>query len=60
MIKKGRRTVAVVKTAFGAADGSSFTIRVKGLRKGTYTMQLSSRDKAGNVSRVYRAKLRVR
>jgi len=60
VIKKGHRVVAVKRTAFGTADGSAFTIRVKALRKGTYTLQLSSRDKAGNVSRVYSAKLRVR
>jgi secreted trypsin-like serine protease len=60
VIKKGARTVAVAKTAFGAADGKAYSIRVKGLRKGTYQLQLTSRDKAGNVSRVMFAKLRVK
>jgi secreted trypsin-like serine protease len=60
VIKKGARTVAVAKTAFGAADGKAYSIRFKGLRKGTYQLQLTSRDKAGNVSRIVVAKLRVR
>ena len=60
VIKKGKRTVAVAKTAFGAADGKAYSIRVKGLRKGTYQLQLTSRDKAGNVSHTTVAKLRVK
>ena len=60
IIKKGRRTVVATKTAFGAADGSIFLIRVKGLRKGTYRLQLTSRDKAGNASHVALARLRVK
>lgn len=60
IIKKGRRTIAVAKTAFGAADGKAYSIRVKGLRKGTYQLQLTSRDKTGNVSHTTVARLRVK
>ena len=60
VIKKGHRVVAVRRTAFGSADGKAYSIRVKGLRKGTYQLQLTSRDKAGNVSHTTVAKLRVK
>jgi secreted trypsin-like serine protease len=60
IVKKGARTVAVSRTAFGSATGGRYSIRIRGLAKGTYQLRLTSRDKAGNVSRVYVAKLRVK
>ena len=59
VIKKGRRIVVRLATKFGPATGAAWTFRVKGLRRGTYTMRLSSRDRAGNSHTVF-AKLRVR
>jgi secreted trypsin-like serine protease len=60
VIKRGGRIVVRLSTRFGPATGSTWTFRVKGLRRGTYRIELRSQDRAGNVSRVAVAKLRVR
>ena len=60
VIKKGSRVVARAATAFGPAFGSAYSLQLKGLAKGTYTVQLVSRDKAGNTSRPSTAQLIVR
>ena len=60
VIKKGSRVVARGATAFGPAFGPAYSLRLKGLAKGTYTIQLVSRDKAGNTSRTASAPLVVR
>jgi hypothetical protein len=59
VIKRAGRVIVRRVTGFGPATGSAWTIRVPGLRRGTYRIELQSRDRAGNVSRVV-AKLRVR
>ena len=58
----GRRPRAAPPSgpAFGPADGTAYSLRLKGLSKGTYTIQLVSRDKAGNTSRTSTARLVVR
>ena len=64
VIRRGSRVVARGRTAFGPAfgpaDGTAYSLRLKGLSKGTYTIQLVSRDKAGNTSRTSTAQLAVR
>jgi hypothetical protein len=59
VIKRAGRVIVRRVTRFGPATGSAWTIRVPGLRRGTYRVELQSRDRAGNVSRVV-ANLRVR
>jgi hypothetical protein len=60
VIRKGARVVARGATAFGPAFGPAYSLRLKALAKGTYTVQLVSRDKAGNTSRTATARLVVR
>jgi trypsin len=60
VIRKRSRVVARGATAFGPAFGSAYSIKLKALAKGTYTVQLVSRDEAGNTSRTATARLVVR
>ncbi len=60
VIRKGSRVVARGATAFGPARGAASSLRIEGLAKGTYTIQLVSRDKPGNTSRTSTARLIVR
>ncbi len=61
LIKLHGRVVVRKSTAFGDAKGKLYFFRVGSkLRKGTYRLELRSRDRAGNVSRAAVAKLRVR
>ena len=60
VIRKGSRVVARGATAFGPAFGPAYSLQMKALAKGTYTIQLVSRDKAGNTSRTSTASLIVR
>ena len=55
VIKKGSRVVARGATAFGPGFGPAYSLRVKGLARGTYTILLVSRDRAGNSTRLRQA-----
>jgi hypothetical protein len=64
LIRRGSRVVARGATAFGPAfgpaNGTAYSLRLKGLARGTYTIELGSRDRAGNTSRTSTARLVVR
>ncbi len=61
LIKLHGRVVVRKSTAFGDAKNKLYFFRVASkLRKGTYRLELRSRDRAGNVSKTAVAKLRVR
>ena len=60
VIKKGSRIVARGATAFGPGFGPAYSLRLKGLARGRYTILLVSRDRAGNTSRASTARLIVR
>lgn len=61
LIKLHGRVVVRRSTAFGEAKNKLYFFRVSSkLRRGTYRLEVRSRDRAGNVSRTAVAKLRVR
>ena len=61
VVKLHGRVIVRKATAFGEAKNKLYFFRVGSkLRKGTYRLELRSRDRAGNVSKTAVAKLRVR
>ena len=61
LVKLHGRVIVRKATAFGEAKNKLYFFRVGSkLRKGTYRLELRSRDHAGNVSKTAVAKLHVR
>ncbi len=58
-IKRGKRVVRRIRTAFGAAAGARYTVRTGKLPAGRYTLTITSKDRTGNRARTRAAKLTV-